>query len=256
MILPELRLVIPDGSGKLPITADTIEWYEYSDVYLPVRVVHASGAPYDLSGNVFAAIGFKYRETDDEPFLQVAWSITNYNTAVFSFPKTEVLLKARSYVASIQFNDDDTGFEDTILGQSRVIVKPRTATFTLVAPPSPPLYGTYDCIPGVTLNDLVYISAANTVDKFDASNPATAPALGFVSQMFSSTSCQIQMSGQLNGFSGLTAGQVQYGDTTPGGITDDVTGFATPCINQKVAEAKNATTIEIKLGSAEFVKRN
>lgn len=99
---------------------------------LPVTVVHSDGSAYDLSGAVSAIIGFKYKDTDDETFFQRQWDLTDdvAGEAEFSFIRADVAdLPVGSYIASIQFIDDDTDVEDTILGPSRVWVNERTASF-------------------------------------------------------------------------------------------------------------------------------
>lgn len=124
MRLPEITLVVPDGTGVKPVlSGQYLEWPVGSDVVQPVKVVHQNGGTYGLGGAVSAVFGFKRKDTDDLPFFQVEWDITGTNTAEFTFPRSQrqVLAPGR-YFVSVAFEDDDTGFADQILLDSRAEV--------------------------------------------------------------------------------------------------------------------------------------
>src|SRR5690348_15176100 len=77
MILARQRLVVPDGTGPLDLPSLTLEWAWGSDVTIPVQVVHASGAPYDLSGAVACTCSFKKKASDANPLLSRGFNITD-----------------------------------------------------------------------------------------------------------------------------------------------------------------------------------
>jgi hypothetical protein len=81
----------------------------------------------------------------------------------------------------------------------------------------------------LAINDLVYISTGTGNDsgrtagqlyKVDASNDDRVEVLGFALKAVSATAiAEVQVSGTLKGFTGLTAGKVYYASTTPGAIS-------------------------------------
>jgi len=77
------------------------------------------------------------------------------------------------------------------------------------------------CPAGASVGDLVYVSATNTVDLTDASDPAKVSVVGHVSVKVQTTTCQISTSlGPITGATGLTVGDPVYlSGTTPGGVT-------------------------------------
>jgi hypothetical protein len=78
----------------------------------------------------------------------------------------------------------------------------------------------YNCTLAETPLDLVYQSAGDTVNRADASNPATMPAVGFVESKSTPTTCLIVTSGLLSGFLAKYAGI--------GGLVPDAPYFADP----------------------------
>ena len=104
---------------------------------------------------------------------------------------------------------------------------------------------------GIAQYDVVYISAADTVLKGDASAIATAKIIGFAPSAISASSTgAIQENGVLSGvLTGATAGDVYFLSTTAGLIsTTRPTGSGE--VVQKVGYAKNATDLQIQI---EFV---
>jgi hypothetical protein len=81
----------------------------------------------------------------------------------------------------------------------------------------------------LAINDLVYISTGTGNDsgrtagqlyKVDASNDDRVEVLGFVLKtVLAAAIAEVQVSGILKGFTGLTAGKVYYASTTPGAIS-------------------------------------
>lgn len=97
----------------------------------------------------------------------------------------------------------------------------------------------------VQVNDAVYISSANTVDRADATAGSTAiPVIGFVTSKPTPTTAVVQYSGVLpNVFVGLVPGTIYYLSETPGGIVPSGTLFPPGSWNQQVGVAKNTTTL-------------
>jgi hypothetical protein len=92
------------------------------------------------------------------------------------------------------------------------------------------------------VNDIVYISAADTVDKADASAAATSPAVGFVIQLLGGGQCVVITGGEVAGFLGLVAGSTYFLATSVGAISTSAPTGANQ-IFQKIGVAKNATTL-------------
>lgn len=101
----------------------------------------------------------------------------------------------------------------------------------------------YGCPLTVAVNDAVYLSAADTVDKASATAIATAPAIGFVISKPSAVTCLVKMSGSVSGFVGLSVGLTYYLDTVTGGITSSVGGFVPGNVVQEIGFARNTTTL-------------
>lgn len=83
-----------------------------------------------------------------------------------------------------------------------------------------PVEPLFSCPAGVAIRDVVYISAADTVDKADASDISTAPAVGVVISKPTATTCRVKSFGVIPGFSGLTPKATIFLSTTAGGITE------------------------------------
>lgn len=106
----------------------------------------------------------------------------------------------------------------------------------------------YSCPATVAVRDVVYLSAADAVDKADADDPAKFPAIGFVVTKPSATTCTVRYAGELGGFSGLTLGSTYYSATTPGGIArvgDGDFPTALGSVVQELGFARNATTLAV-----------
>jgi hypothetical protein len=106
----------------------------------------------------------------------------------------------------------------------------------------------------LAINDLVYISSgtgndsgrtAGRVYKVDASNDDRVDVVGFVTKVVTAGNIsEVQVSGLMKGFSGLTAGKLYYASVTPGSIS-----LTPPSVNAQwiiaVALATSATEITI-----------
>lgn len=103
----------------------------------------------------------------------------------------------------------------------------------------------WNCPSTVQVNDAVYVSGADAVDKADASAGSTAvPVIGFVTSKPTPTTAVVQYSGVLpNVFVGLVPGTIYYLGTTPGSIIPAGTLLPPGSWNQQVGVAKNATTL-------------
>lgn len=77
----------------------------------------------------------------------------------------------------------------------------------------------YSCPAGLAIRDLVYLTGANSVDKADADNPGTFPAVGFVSAKPSPLTCRVQYGGKIGGFVGLLPNATYHASIVPGEIT-------------------------------------
>lgn len=104
----------------------------------------------------------------------------------------------------------------------------------------------FTCDPSVTIGQLVYESATNTVAPADATDLTKLPALGFVAFKPTTTTCIVWQYGEMSGFTGLTIGPVYVSDITPGGVRSDspVTGY-----RQQVGVATSGTQIFVDIDS-------
>ena len=104
---------------------------------------------------------------------------------------------------------------------------------------------TFTAAVSVTANDVVYISGESLISPADASNEATARAIGFATSALSTAgAASIQYNGVLAGFSGLVGGSRYFLAETPGGITTTVNSSAPSSVVQ-CGYAANSTTMNI-----------
>lgn len=74
------------------------------------------------------------------------------------------------------------------------------------------------CPPVVAVRDIVYVSAADTVDQASAAILSTTPVVAMVISKPTTTSAVVAYAGEVTGFIGLTPGAQYYMSTTPGQI--------------------------------------
>lgn len=106
---------------------------------------------------------------------------------------------------------------------------------------------TFNCPMTVNVRDAVYLSAADTVDKADATTEPTMPCVGVVYSKPTATTCVVVMAGSIGGFVGLTVGATYYVNTTAGAITNNVGGFPLLSVVQSVGYARNTTTLIVNV---------
>lgn len=106
--------------------------------------------------------------------------------------------------------------------------------------------GNYNCPITVIINDVVYLSSSDTVDKADADDGSKQPVIGFVVSKPTTTTAIVRYYGELAGFGGLITGSTYYLSITPGLITATAPTIP-PVIVQRVGFAKSATTLMIMI---------
>jgi hypothetical protein len=101
--------------------------------------------------------------------------------------------------------------------------------------------GEYTCAADIAVGDVVYVSAASTVALADGNDSAKRPALGVVvyKKTSAATTCKVAFMGEVDVFTGLTAGATYYLSNTAG----DITATAPTPNAQAVGVAKSATTL-------------
>lgn len=105
------------------------------------------------------------------------------------------------------------------------------------------IVGGYSCPAGVAVNDWVYLSAANTVDKADATSIATAPCIGIVTDKPTPTTADVmQAGGPVTVGSGMTPGVKVWLDKVAGKHTQAPPSLAGNVV-QELGYAKSATEI-------------
>lgn len=80
--------------------------------------------------------------------------------------------------------------------------------------------GTFDCDAGLAADDVVYISAANTVALADANGSGTYPAIGVIVSKPTSTTALVRFCGLVEDAGTFTAGAIQYLSETAGDMTE------------------------------------
>lgn len=120
---------------------------------------------------------------------------------------------------------------------------------TLPPPPTPATaFPIYNCPVTVNPLDIVYLSAADTVDRASAASITTAPALGFVTSKPTPTTCTVLFTDlELTGFVGLIPTVDYFLGIGAGTITDDVSGFVSGNVVQAVGVARNPTTLVVEI---------
>lgn len=107
----------------------------------------------------------------------------------------------------------------------------------------------YACPAGVAVRDAVYLSGTLAVDKADATDRAKMPAVGFVVQKPTATTCILQDRGELSGFVGLTP-QARYFFSTGGAISTSAPTPNGASVEQQAGFAVSATILDIELGTS------
>ena len=104
---------------------------------------------------------------------------------------------------------------------------------------------------GAVIGDAVFVSAADTIDRADATSIATAPVLGFIQAKPTPTSAILAYAGELGGFGGLVPGATYFLDqvvgqitTTPPALPGDL---GTGKVVQRVGRARNPTTLVLQI---------
>ena len=77
----------------------------------------------------------------------------------------------------------------------------------------------FTCDSGVALRDAVYVDSGGVIQKASADTVATTPCVGIVSVKPTPTTCIIEHTGVVDGFSGLTPNNLLYLAATAGGVT-------------------------------------
>lgn len=101
--------------------------------------------------------------------------------------------------------------------------------------------GEYTCASGVAVGDAVFVSTTDTVALADANDTGKVPAIGVVvyKKTSGATKCKVAFIGEVDCYSGLTAGATYYLSNTAGGKT-----ATAPTPNaQPIGIAKNETTL-------------
>jgi len=106
------------------------------------------------------------------------------------------------------------------------------------------LTGTYNCPTTVSVNDAVYLTSADNVDKANANTKE--PVIGLVCAKPTTTSATIQYYGELTGYSSLSTGSTYYLATSDGGITN-IPPSSVGSVVQRLGFARNTTTLVIMI---------
>jgi hypothetical protein len=101
--------------------------------------------------------------------------------------------------------------------------------------------GSFNCISGIAVGDLVRVSASNTAHYASRSGTNRGRAMGLVTEKPTSTTCTVQFVGELAHFTGLTAGSDYYLGVD--GAISSSSSTTTGELHQWVGVAKNTTTL-------------
>lgn len=143
-----------------------------------------------------------------------------------------------------------TGERDPVIPTGALVILPsaNNGDFSFMEPPEMPASGNtgvYGTDSFTLVNHAVFLSAPDSALRADADDATKQPLIGFVQSKPSPTQAVVQYSGELSGFSGLTPNATYFLSTTPGQITDNVSGYPIGAIVQKVGFAKDSTTLVI-----------
>ena len=106
----------------------------------------------------------------------------------------------------------------------------------------------YTADEALLIRDFVYVSAADNVSKVDASALATSRGIGFATAAAADTeSVPVQSEGILSGFSGMTAGAVQYADPSNAGLLTETLPTGSGNVIVQGGIAKSATVLHIQI---------
>lgn len=92
----------------------------------------------------------------------------------------------------------------------------------------------------VNVGDLLYLTGIDSADKADNTSASTMPAVAVCVGKQSSTTAEVIYFGEVNLYTGLTPGTIQYVGIN-GGLTE--TPPVSPDVSQQVGEALNTTTL-------------
>jgi hypothetical protein len=110
---------------------------------------------------------------------------------------------------------------------------------------------TYICPGTVNVFDVVALSAADTVDKANAANPALSPALGIVLSKPTATSAEVMHYGSIPGMVGLTVGATYFLSSSSGGMST-IPPTGSGVVVQTLGVATSTTTF-LAMVTREFV---
>lgn len=108
---------------------------------------------------------------------------------------------------------------------------------------------------GVSVGDAVYQKGDGSVDKSNATSSATMPVIGIIQALDTPAvgQCAVQVSGDMFGFSGLTAGRIYIASKDPGQLVwegDIFNAFfpvASGNISQQVGIAGSSGLLKIEI---------
>jgi hypothetical protein len=112
----------------------------------------------------------------------------------------------------------------------------------------------YTCPSGATVRQAVYLASSNTVALANAGNTSKAPCFGLIASKPTSTTCTIQRTGPLAGFSALTPGDKMFLDETDGQIVNAAPTSSNRVV-QQVGIAVAADTVELLVDPAVYTLR-
>ncbi len=111
------------------------------------------------------------------------------------------------------------------------------------------------CDSGVSVRDIVYVDADNHVEKAKSDAISTSKAIGFVVNKPTATTCDIQVAGEVDGFTGLSFGEVYFlSESTAGGMALSVPATGSSIV-LGVAIAISSTKIKIDLHAPSLMQR-
>ena len=144
-------------------------------------------------------------------------------------------------------------------GTNWVSLGPGTAGQVLVTngPGLPPVWGpnaasgavteNFNCVITVAVGDTVYLSAADLVDRANATSEPTMPCIGVVLSKPTAVTCVVVMSGSASGFVGLTPGATYFIGLAPGTVTTTVIGYPPGAVIQRIAYARSTTVLVVDI---------
>jgi hypothetical protein len=157
----------------------------------------------------------------------------------------EVPGTSRKFIVEPAVRNDDGSKETTVSTTVQINTTANPAFLSLDG--ADVVAGTFSCAGTVSVGDVVYISANDTVDKALATFASGKyKAVGVVSSKPTATTCKVASVGEVP-IAGLTAGSIYYLSTTVAGAVTSTASSTSGDVVKNIGVAKDANTLVVQV---------